>query len=1570
MDRRNVEDIYPLSPMQQGMLFHSLFAPAAGSYVVQISCALDGGLDVAALMRAWRQLIERHTILRTAFVWESLEQPLQVVQRRVSIPLDERDWRGLPAAEQARRLEEYLREDQLRDFDFARAPLMRLALLRLGDDEYRFVWSFHHVLLDGWSVPLVLNELFALYEAHRRGRSLSLEPRRPYRDYIEWLQKQSLARAEAFWRQHLKGFTAPTPLGVDRARKAAPEAGQPPYAERELSLPRQPLQDAARRDQLTLNTFIQGAWALLLARYSGEPEVVFGAIGSGRPAEIPGIEAMVGLFINTLPVRVAVPGGARLLPWLRRLQEQQSELRQYEYTPLVQVQKWSEAPQDGPLFETVVVFENYPVGDSLQSAPQEAGGGGGVRDVRHVAGTNYPLTLVVEIGSELVFKVLYEKARFEDETVMRLLGHLRTLLEAMAADPELRLSRLPLLTEAERRQVIREWNDTAAEIPEGCFHQLFEAQAERRPEAVALLHAGGQVTYAELNRRANRLAHHLRARGVGAETLVGVCVERSPEMIAAALAVLKAGGAYLPLDPAYPRQRLSFIMEDARVKLLLTQRRLLERLPPHSPPVLTLGAGAEWLESESEANPANVSSPEHLAYVIYTSGSTGRPKGVMVGQKGLSNLISAQAAAFGVGETSRVLQFASFSFDASVSEMAVTLASGATLCLPGGDSLLSGESLREVLRDWSVTTVTLPPTVLLNTDAGGLPSLRTVVAAGERCPREVAAKWGAGSCFINAYGPTESTVCATMHECRPAECGGAPAGRPDYPAHKCIQQLFEEQAARTPDAVAVVFGERHLTYRELDRRADLLARHLRRLGVGPEDTVGVCAERGPEMVVGLVAILKAGGAYLPLDPQYPQERLSFMFEDARPKALLTTRRLRDLLPAHQLPSVCLDEELPEVSGDARERLGVPADPEGLAYVVYTSGSTGRPKGVMVSHRNVVRLVRGTNYVALGAEDRVAQVSNESFDAFTFEVWGALLNGAQLVMLERDVALSPALLGKALAEQGVTTMFLTTSLFNQIAQTRPDALRGLRYVLFGGEAADAAAVRGLLEAGKPENLINAYGPTENTTFSTWKAVSSLAADATNVPIGRPITNSEAYVLGEAMEPVPVGVRGELYLGGDGLARGYLRRSALTAERFVPHPFSSEPGARLYRTGDIARYLPGGEIEFLGRLDDQVKIRGFRVELGEVEAALSSHPAVRECLVLLTEGAAHERRLVAYLVAAGAPAPSVTELRAYLEERLPHYMVPSLFVTLPEMPLTPNGKLDRKALPEPGRGRPALEGNFAEARTPVEEMLSNIWAQVLRLDGVGVNDNFFDLGGHSLTSIQIASRATEAFQVDVPVRAAFEAPTVAQLARRIEAQLRTRKGAVVEPIRPVGRGETLPLSFAQQRLWFLNQLDGADSAAYNVPTALRLSGRLDLDALERTIGEVVRRHEVLRTTFPLVDGQPRQRISEPRPVRLAVADLTDLPQPEREREAERLIAEEARRPFDLAEGPPLRASVLRLDADAYVLMLTMHHVVCDGWSMGVLVKEVGALYAAYTKGEASPLSEPPVQYADYAVWQRAW
>lgn len=1076
MKMKNVADLYQLSPLQQGMLFHTLYAPRSGIYCEQIEMTLRASPDITALKEAWQQVIERHTILRTAFLWDGLQEPLQVVRQRVPLPWEELDLQGLAAAEQAERVRAFCQRDLLRDFDLSRAPLMRLTLLHFAADHHHLVWTHHHLLLDGWSVALLIEEVSLCYTALRQGQKPSLARPHPYRDYISWLQAQNLAEAERFWRRYLAGFSSSIPLVRDVAEepkqvspRSVPGSDVPisrpegrECAEQELYLSREAtdaLRAFARRHQLTPGTLAQGAWALLLSRYSGETDIVFGTTVSTRPADLPGIETMIGLLINTLPARVHVAPDARLLPWLQQVQAEQAEARQYSYAPLIQIHEWSEVPRGQPLFESVLVVENYPTATAQQPDASIERRTGGETKWRIVQ-TNYPLMLAVVLSAQeqrLVLRVTYNQRRFSQEIILRLLGHLQTLLEGMLSQPEQTLATFPLLTAAERQQLLVEWNpQRALAQPQICLHELFEAQVKQTPDALALVYEQEHITYQKLNLRANQLASYLRLAGIALETPVGICFEQTHESIVAILGVLKAGGMYIPLDPASPLERLTSILHNAAAALVLTQASLLERLPSQIVPCCVLQSAWQQI------------------------------------------------------------------------------------------ALLSAEN-----------------------------------------------------------------VTSGLH------------------------------------------------------------------------------------------------------------------------------------------------------------------PANAAYLLYTSGSTGAPKGVIVEHRQLVSYAGAiAERVALQSPASFALLQPLAVDSCLTMLFPALLTGGTLHMISRDKALDAESLAESLSRSPVDYLKIAPSHLKTLLGSTPhQCLLPRLGLIIGGESSQwewAQQLRGDLPEGG--ELYNHYGPTETTVgslvFQEWTAEDRHLA---LTPLGRPLANTRVYVLDNHMQVVPSGIVGELYIAGAGLARGYFAQPDRTAERFLPDLFASEPGSRMYKTGDLVRYQSAGNLEFVGRNDEQVKIRGYRIEPGEIEAILLQHPAVREALVVAQEETPGEKRLVAYILPRDSRESEQAlraALRAHMNARLPVYMHPSRIIQREAFPLTAHGKVDRRALAATRiEAQPERETLFVAPRNSVEEALVQIWADVLHLQQVGVCDNFFEIGGHSLFATQIFSRVRECFQIRLPLRTLFEAPTIAALAEAI-------------------------------------------------------------------------------------------------------------------------------------------------------------------------------------------------------------
>ncbi|WP_413470059.1 amino acid adenylation domain-containing protein, partial [Pseudomonas syringae] len=787
----------------------------------------------------------------------------------------------------------------------------------------------------------------------------------------------------------------------------------------------------------------------------------------------------------------------------------------------------------------------------------------------------------------------------------------------------------------------------------------------------------------------------------------------------------------------------------------------------------------------------------------------------------------------------------------------------------------------------------------------------------------------------------------------------------DYPTDRCIHDLFEAQVEAQPDAIAVVFNAQRLSYAELNRQANRLAHHLIGLGIGPDDRVAICVERGVEMMVGLLGVLKAGAAYVPLDPHFPLDRLAYMLENSAPAVILTQHALHSVLPASSVPVLLLDPEHAECEGllaqpdDNPLRTELP--PEHLAYVIYTSGSTGLPKGVQVSHQALSNFLHSMQQQpGLSAHDRLLAITTISFDIAALELYLPLANGACVVLASRETTMDGLQLQRLLAEQHITVMQATPTTWQMLVNSGWAGKQDLR-IFCGGEALPRSLARELLS--RSSELWNLYGPTETTIWSCVERVDELGESVT-VPIGKPIANTRLYLLDAQQQPVPQGVAGELYIGGAGVARGYLNRNDLTAERFLTDPFNQDPTARMYRTGDLGRYWADGTLEYLGRNDDQVKIRGFRIELGEIEARLVACPGVKEAVVIALEGRPGEKRLVAYVVAQPATTLDVAALRAELASHLAEYMLPSVFVMLDALPMTPNRKLDRKALPAPGADDFAHR-QYEAPQSETEARLAAIWSDLLGMEKIGRHDNFFELGGHSLLTVQLQARLHQDIGVEINLRTLFGMGSLLALAECVEQTAQSQ----VQPIEVVPRTQDLPLSLAQQRLWFLDQLDHAASVAYHMPAALHLRGTLDRQALQRALDRIVARHESLRATFEQHNEKVSQRFA-PETIGFALAehDLRNLAGDAQQEMTRQLSEAEVHAAFDLSQGPLIRGRLLQLAEDEHILLVTQHHIVSDGWSVAILIDELNRLYSAFSQGLDDPLLPLALQYADYAVWQQ--
>ncbi|GLQ98963.1 hypothetical protein GCM10007863_33830 [Dyella mobilis] len=2265
--RYPLRDILPLSPLQKGLLFHALYDPQGpDAYAVQVRFDLEGPLDPDALQQAAHALLQRHPQLGAAFVHPRDSEPVQLLPREV--PLDWRwhDLRAWPLSERAARAESIELDDRQARFDLSQPPLLRFTLLRLADERHQLLLTNHHILLDGWSLPVLTQELFQLYSSVR-GKPQRLAHATPYRDYLGWLARRDSDAARNAWSEALHGLEQATLLAPAQRDTHAAQHNHAWLLPEPLT---RKLAQQARSLGLTLNSVLQSAWGLMLGHLCGRDDVVFGGTVSGRPPELPDVGRMVGLFINTLPIRLHWKASQTLAEVLLAAQARQASLLEHQHLDLAEIQQLADL---GPLFDSLYVFENYPIDShALENALGELR----VAGFHSHDATHYPLSLLVNPGTQLSLRLNYDARRFDEAAIARVAERLSLLLETIAIDPQRHVGRIDLLDPSERHELLVARNASARELPFALQPDQFAQQAAATPDADAVIDAQATLSYAELNCSANRLAHLLMARGIGPERRVALALPRSAERVVALLAILKSGAAYLPLDPDYPRERLAYMLDDAQPDLLISDSATAEHVPGSTPSL--------WLDDtdliaqlwhspthdprdDERVRPLR---PEHPAYVIYTSGSTGRPKGVVVCHAGIPSLAHAQAERFGIDGHSRVLQLASLSFDAASMEMLMAFAGGAALVTPPPGILL-GQELAETIERYGVTHALIPPSALASVDPAQVHSLHTLIVGGEACPAHLVQSWSTDTRrVINAYGPTESTICAAMsgalhghvtpplgrpvwntrlyvldaalqpvpegcigelyiagaglargylgrapltaerflanpfeagqrmyrsgdlarwradgqldycgradsqvklrgfrielgeieaalaqlgfagnavivredqpgqpqltaylvtdaldadhlreqlgkqlpehlvpsafvaldqlpltpngkldhralpaphftststraprtlreqqlcalfaevlgvaqvgiddnffalgghsllatrlisylrdrlrvevgirtlfeaptvealaralpqtHDTRlplqamprPAQLplsfaqrrlwflhqlegpsatyniplamrlegpvnvaalqaalddliarheslrtlfprndvpqqyvlaqaalvlehrdveenglaaaladasayafdlsreiplrarllrlapqrhvlvlllhhiagdgasmapmardviqayvahsgGHAPAFAPlpvqyadytlwqrallgdetdphsvlahqlaywrnaladlpeqialptdrarpgvqsyrghkldfeldavlhrrllavtqehgvtlfmvlqaalaallsrlgggtdipigspiagrtdaalenlvglflntlvlrtdtsgnpsfstllarvrdtdlaayehqdlpfeqlvdvlnpvrslahqplfqvtltlqntahallDVPGMQCSLQpldwamakfdlslemsetqagdgspaglrahlvyatdLFDEgsvrvlirryvqmlqaiatdsaqsigqvdlldanertrllldwndtacerapttlpaafavQAARTPDAVAAVAGRQSLRYRELDARANQLAHRLRQYGVGPDTLVGLCVERSLDSLIATLGILKAGAAYLPLDPQYPAERLAHVLEESAAPVLIAHGTLRARLPVFDGHVLWLDEEADAIAAQPASPPALNVQPDHLAYVMYTSGSTGVPKGIAVTHRNVVELALDRRWQD-DCQQRVLLHSPQAFDASTYEIWAPLLSGRQIVVAppgKTDIHV----LRQAMLEHRVTSLWLTAGLFHLMVDECSDAFAHVQQVLAGGDVLSPAHIRRLLAQHPHLRVVNGYGPTETTTFATNHVLRAPFAEDAGVPIGRPLDNTRLYVLDQALQPVPAGVAGELYIAGSGLARGYLRRAALSAERFVADPFGP-PGSRMYRTSDVARWRNDGVLVFEGRSDHQVKIRGFRIELGDIETALRKQAGVIQAAVVARQDQPGHKQLVAYLVAAPGHAIDPDALRTALAASLPDYMVPAAIVTLDQLPLTANGKLDRKALPTP---------TFASTSTrlpqgELETLLCGLFAEVLGLPQVGVDDNFFNLGGDSIGAIQLVSRARKA-GLQLSVGDVFQHQTVHRLAT---------------VAKPLADAAATPQHAASGSLpatpimhWLFDQQGPLDAFHQSMPLAIPPMPRADL---VQAVQALLDHHDALRMR---VTGARQCLIEEAGNVSadtlvhsVSLRGLSD----EARQACMREQAVTARNRLSLADGRLLQ--VISFDDDAQSLLLVMiHHLVVDGVSWRILLPDLQAACQAVAAGRPVVLEPVPTSFRHWAM-----
>ncbi|MDP6799043.1 MAG: amino acid adenylation domain-containing protein [SAR202 cluster bacterium] len=1230
----DIDDVYPLSPMQAGLMYQDAVNRDSTAYFIQMSFTLRGALDVDCFRVAWEEVIERHMILRSIFVLDGLPEPLQMVLRHRPAEVLVEDISSLPTAEQDRRIHDFRTQDMERGFDLQSDPLLRFAVFRLGPIRHQVTWSYHHILIDGWSLGNLYNEFNHLYDARIHKRTDHLPPVRPYSRYIAWLQRFQASEARTFWSERLAGIEQVTSIPV--LPGARPEED---YRMGEITFPltgeeSRAVSDLAQKTAVTISSLMQTAWAIILSRYQGSTDIVFGSIVSGRPSDLDHVEEMVGLFINAIPVRIRLDEDRPFDEFVKTVQDQAMEAEPYHYYPLAEIQTLTSFQQG--IFDHLFVFENYPtdriVSDNAPGRDMELT----VENLSSHDETHYPFNLVVVPGDLIEFRLTFNLHIYPEEQILQVRDHLCTTLTQIIQDP--------------------------------------------------------------------------------------------------------------------------------------------------SKPV-----------GEIQILPAT--------------------------------------------EKSRLAQF---------------------------------------------------------------------------------------------HGTVRQT-----------------------PSSRTVLDLIDEQVRAEPGRSALIRDEAEMSYDSLNRRANQLARYLKdRFAIGPDDRVGILLDRTESMIVALLGVLKAGGAYLPIDPGQPAERIAFMLADSAAGVVLTESHHAGLLPdSGDGAIVCIDQVDREIRSLDEHAVGHRPAAQDAVYVIYTSGSTGKPKGCVVEHRNLFNYLTWASHHYFHSPDigHFGLFSTLSFDLTVTSLFLPLIRGNTLTIYSSDAEMRDVFAHMLDPESRVDSLKITPSHISLIGEFGLSEATSIQVAIVGGEALLPDQVALLNNLNPPMRVFNEYGPTETTVGCI---VSEVSPGAKQVLIGNPIANTHIYLLDGQKRVTPIGTPGEIYIAGSGVTRGYQNRDDLNAERFLDSPFNCSE--RMYRSGDLGRWLPDGNMEYLGRCDDQVKIRGHRIEPGEIESALLEHPRVDRAAVIATDGS----DLSAYVVGAATAA----ELRSWLSRSLPDYMVPTWFISLEELPLTPNGKLDRRALPDPVRAAGARRATTDDdtPRDAIESRILEIWATVLQVETLGIHDDFFGLGGHSLKATQIVSRILMTMDVKLSLQEFFKHTTVARLAEHIRSVEKLDK---LLRIQPAPNRETYELSHAQKRLWLLDRL--GDSASYNVPQAYVIHGDLDVTALRHMLEMTIERHEVLRTTFVDIDGDPRQKILSAVPFALQEIDLVRSTNPEED--ARGIVEQEAVLPFDLSHPPLLRVKLIKLEKRKHILTMNMHHIIGDGWSMNILFREMVELFSSFRAGERHSLVPLRIQYKDFSEWQ---
>ena len=1514
LNYKNIKDIYALSPLQKGMYFHALFDASSLAYFEQLVYRFEGKMEVEVIQKSLKVLFERHDVLRTVFNHEKIDKPLQIVLKEVALDFCFEDLRSMDQKEdRISRVDRYKQKDKQTPFDLTKDVLMRVALFQVDDKAFEFIWTHHHIVIDGWCTEILVAEFFEIYNALLHERPYRLAKVTPYRVYIDWLEQQDQEITFEYWNRYLDGFEGKEQLPKDKNNLNLP------YDRRihQFSIDSDYLQQLellSKRQGVTLNVVMQALWAVFVAKYSGQNDVLFGTVVSGRPPEIKDIASMLGLFVNTVPVRIRFDDNDSFEELLQVTHQNAIESQDHVYQSLAEIQEKSGLRQGD--IDHLYGFQNYL--QSRDNAKMQTSGSEETDEVKVIGveafeQTNYNFVVKVVPGETLQVIFEYNANAYLEDTIKTYECQWQTIIRQVA-DSQGCLKMVDIGIEqlgTVQLDFITSLNNTGTNFPEHkSIVDLFQEVVTMHSDRTAVIQELNEFTYAQLDEKSNQIAHFLLDQKVESETVVAIYQQQSFDLIVSLLGVLKAGAAYLPINTAYPIDRIKSMLIDLGVSVLLSESAFIKELNQLQWECPKLHAFA-CLDSEDvfglQEQENRLMSKELWAYVddnadddIAAGGWLSSYTGEKFSRKEMDEYAE------------NILEKLKPYCKSQTKVLEIGCASGITMFrIANFVGTYYGTDLSQGVIDRNQQVI----------DEGNIENIHLSCLRADEIKQLGIADF-------------DLIIINSVVQC--------------FSGYNYLRQVIKNAIDHLAPKGLLFLGD----IMDLDKKDDLMESLFSYKEMYPDANTKLDFE--DELFVPRQFMDDLKG-YFPeiAEINYAEKIHSIKNEltDFRYDTIIEIDKTRE---QNVYSKQNLQYGQQDLANYSKQAVTTDVVANQLSNVIYTSGSTGNPKGILIEHQGLVRLVKDTNYMKVTPYDVWAQTVDISFDPSTLEIFGALLNGAALCLIKKETLLDTELLATTIAEQQISMMVLITPLFHEIASIQPSLFRKLHTLIIGGEALNPKHVNKVLENCPELNLINAYGPTENTVIST---TFSMKESIGKMLIGKPMSNSEAYIVGDNDDLLPIGVMGELCVAGSGLARGYVNNPVLTSEKFVSHPLNS--GKLMYKTGDKARWMSSGDIAIYGRKDEQVKIRGFRIELGEIERAILDMKDVEDAAVVLT-GREQSQLLIAFVKT--IEEINQVQLSQKLALRLPEYMLPDRFLIMDKLPLTSNGKVDRKALK--GAKYASLwneNDDIVAPRNEDEKQLIDIWITVLGNNVIGVTDNFFEIGGHSLKAMQVVSRISKIFKVKVDLKDFFTTPTVEALVRLI----RTKEQQQYQDIVPVPISDYYKVSHAQKRLWILNQFE-ENQVAYNISGAFRFDN-LDAEVFEKVLVAIVARHESLRTTFVVVDGEPKQKISDALDLGIQLEHIDLSKQNVNEDTVQEIAQKERMTSFDLENGPLVRMKLLHLPNQVSAFLFTMHHIISDGWSMRLLMEEVNHLYEAYMRGIKEPLAPLRVQYKDFVAWQ---